>query len=202
MLIGAADRQDKIGDVLALAKDDKETVAVRQAAVEALGAIPTEPAVEVLDQLVNVEQPTLRTAVIQALGPSAQQRPRKGGADLGPAVQVLQKLVLGKERDLAVRHEAALVLANTRIGNEWAEIDAGKGLVIGLHPAHEGTAKPGDVGAINIELAVTKPLEDVVADIVKAKATVGPIANWPDVRLVAVEDPDRNAIMLAQVLHH
>lgn len=106
------------------------------------------------------------------------------------------------DRAIAFYVDTLGLALRTRIGNEWAEIDAGKGLVIGLHPAHEGTAKPGDVGAINIELAVTKPLEDVVADLVKAKATVGAIANWPDVRLVAVEDPDRNAIMLAQVLHH
>lgn len=120
VLIGAADRQDKIADVLALAKDTKEPLTVRQAALTALGEVPSEKAVEALGQLADTaDQPALRTAVVQALGQHAQQRPRKGGADLAPAVQALQKLILDKQRDLAYRQEAALVLANTRIGNEW-----------------------------------------------------------------------------------
>lgn len=119
-LIGAADRQDKISDVLALAKDTKEPLPVRQAAMSALGDIPAEKAVEALAQLVDAaDQPALRTAIVQALGQHAQQRPRRGGADLAPAVQTLQSLVLDKRRDVAFRQEAALVLANTRIGNEW-----------------------------------------------------------------------------------
>jgi catechol 2,3-dioxygenase-like lactoylglutathione lyase family enzyme len=90
-----------------------------------------------------------------------------------------------------------------RIENEWAEIDAGNGLVIGLHPAHQDTAKPGDIGAINIELAVTKCLDDVVAELRAAHVDfASEIVSWPNVRLVSVRDPDRNVIMLAQVLHH
>jgi catechol 2,3-dioxygenase-like lactoylglutathione lyase family enzyme len=86
----------------------------------------------------------------------------------------------------------------TRIKNEWAEIDAGKGFVIGLHPAHSGTPEPGAAGAISIRLAVTRSLQDVVADLVKAKAASGPIVDRPDVRLVSVNDPDGNSIMLVQ----
>jgi catechol 2,3-dioxygenase-like lactoylglutathione lyase family enzyme len=105
----------------------------------------------------------------------------------------------------------------TRIGNEWAEIDAGRGLVIGLHQPHAGTKRPGDIGAINIELAVTKPLEDVLREVraarraLTAKADgafgqgdpyfIGEIESWPNVRLVPVSDPDRNVVTLAQVLH-
>jgi catechol 2,3-dioxygenase-like lactoylglutathione lyase family enzyme len=90
-----------------------------------------------------------------------------------------------------------------RIENEWAEIDAGNGLGISLHSAHQATARPGDIGAINIELAVTKSLDDVVAELRAAHVDfASEIVSWQNVRLVSVRDPDRHVIMLAQVLHH
>lgn len=91
----------------------------------------------------------------------------------------------------------------TRIGNEWAEVDAGEGLVIGLHPARPPqTVKPGTAGAINIELRVTGRLEDTIAAIrARGVTTFGEIQNYENVRLVSVSDPDGNTILLAQVLH-
>lgn len=91
----------------------------------------------------------------------------------------------------------------TRIGGEWAEIDAGDGLVIGLHPARPPeTPPPGAAGAINIELRVTESLEEVVADLGGRGVTFnGPILDYENVRLASLSDPDGNAILLAQVLH-
>lgn len=48
-----------------------------------------------------------------------------------------------------------------RIADEWAEVDAGKGLTIGLHPASPRTVSPGTTGAINIELGAQMPLEQL-----------------------------------------
>lgn len=91
----------------------------------------------------------------------------------------------------------------TRIGDEWAEIDANEGLIIGLHPARPPqTVKPGTAGAVNIELRVTGPLEDVVATIkARGVTTFSAIQDYENVRLVSVSDPDGNVILLAQVLH-
>ena len=91
-----------------------------------------------------------------------------------------------------------------RIAGEWAEIDAGKGLVVGLHPARPpDTVQAGTIGAINIELAASTSLDDVVAGLAaRGVQFAGAIQNYPNVRLVSVKDPDNNAILLAQVLNH
>jgi len=91
----------------------------------------------------------------------------------------------------------------TRIGSEWAELDAGNGLVLGLHPAHPpDTVAPGVAGAINVELLVTKPLKDVVAalEVLGAKFK-GSIEEYENVHLAWLFDPDGNAVVLAQQIN-
>ena len=88
-----------------------------------------------------------------------------------------------------------------RIKNEWAEIDAGGGLTLGLHPAHEGSAQPGASGAINIELAVDDLDAQVAVLRERGVRFVGEIQNYENVRLATFLDPDQNALLLAQVLH-
>lgn len=90
-----------------------------------------------------------------------------------------------------------------RVGTTWAEIDAGDGLIIGLHPAAPpDTVAAGTVGAINIELRVTEPME-VVIDALKQRGAefTGPIKEYEAVRIASFYDPDRNVIVLGQVLH-
>lgn len=88
----------------------------------------------------------------------------------------------------------------TRIGNEWAEIDAGDGMVIGLHPANPPTTvKPSSVGAINVELKVVGSLDDVVGALKERGVRFqGSIAEYENVRLATFTDPDGNVILLAQ----
>lgn len=91
----------------------------------------------------------------------------------------------------------------TRVDDSWAEIDAGSGLTIGLHPARvPDTVAAGTVGAINIELRVTVPLEEVITAM-KSRGVQfnGEILEYENVRLASVSDPDQNVILLAQVLH-
>jgi catechol 2,3-dioxygenase-like lactoylglutathione lyase family enzyme len=92
----------------------------------------------------------------------------------------------------------------SRVEGKWAEIDAGKGLVVGLHPARPPeTVKAGTIGAISIELAASTSLDDVVVGLAaRGVQFAGAIQNYPNVRLVSVKDPDNNAILLAQVLNH
>jgi predicted enzyme related to lactoylglutathione lyase len=106
-------------------------------------------------------------------------------------------------RAVAFYTSALGLVLRTRIGGEWAEIDAGKGLVIGLHPARPPvTPAPGVGGAINIELNVTQPLENVVAALQQRGVPFnGPIQNYENVRIASFSDPDGNALMLSQVLH-
>lgn len=90
-----------------------------------------------------------------------------------------------------------------RIANEWAEVDAGKGLTIGLHPASSTTVKPGTAGAINIELGAKVPIERLKELLMSRGVTfIGTIESYPNVRLARLMDPDGNVLLLAQVLHH
>lgn len=90
----------------------------------------------------------------------------------------------------------------TRVGTEWAEIDAGRGLVVGLHRARPPeTASAGQRGAINIEIAASRPLEQVVAEMTARGARFrGEIVKYEAVWLASLLDPDENEILLAQVL--
>jgi catechol 2,3-dioxygenase-like lactoylglutathione lyase family enzyme len=94
------------------------------------------------------------------------------------------------------------MLLRARVADEWAELDAGNGLIIGLHPARPPeTPEPGTIGAINIELAVGKELEEVVNELKAAAVSFkGEIQNYRNVRLATLLDPDGNGIVLAQQL--
>jgi len=90
-----------------------------------------------------------------------------------------------------------------RAGNDWAEIDAGPGLIIGLHPAEPGsTPEPGVRGSVAIGLNVTRPLEEVVEELGQRGVSFpGPIVDDEHVRLAFCNDPDGNPLYLAQVMH-
>lgn len=109
------------------------------------------------------------------------------------------------DMDTAVTfYTAALGLKlKTRIGNEWAEIDAGEGLIIGLHLARPPeTVAAATIGAINIELRVTQKMERVVETLSKRGVIFqGEILNYENVRIASLLDPDSNVIILAEVLH-
>ncbi len=106
------------------------------------------------------------------------------------------------DRAVAFYTEAVGLKLRNRVGTTWAEIDAGKGLIIGLHLASPPDTVPaGTRGAINIELAVTEPMEEVVEALTQRGVVfTGPIKNYEAVRIASFYDPDRNVIVLGQVL--
>src|SRR4051812_18051849 len=59
-----------------------------------------------------------------------------------------------------------LTLVN-RIANEWAEIDAGTGFIIGVHPARPPVTRPAISGSINIEFRAIGTLEATVLTLQK-----------------------------------
>lgn len=111
--------------------------------------------------------------------------------------------VSNMDRAVAFYTDAVGLKLRNRVGTTWAEIDAGKGLIIGLHPASPpDTPAAGTPGAINIELAVTEPMEVVIAALTaRGVQFSGPIKEYEAVRIASFSDPDGNAIMLGQVLH-
>ncbi len=48
-----------------------------------------------------------------------------------------------------------------RVGDHYAKVDAGDGLILGLHPVGPDSPTPGASGAITVTLGVTGPLEEV-----------------------------------------
>ena len=106
------------------------------------------------------------------------------------------------DRSVRFYVESLGLTLKVRIADEWAEIDAGDGLIIGLHPANPGSVPVGSRGAINIELKVMLPLEQVVEALASRGVKFdGAILNYENVRLITLLDPDANAILLAQILN-
>src|SRR5207253_10640482 len=75
-----------------------------------------------------------------------------------------------------------------RFGDEWACVDAGNGLLIGLHAKGDGTGDRTTVG-----LCVAEPIESVVATLKdRGVRFEGPILELPMVKLAFLADPDGN----------
>ena len=88
-----------------------------------------------------------------------------------------------------------------RFGDEYASIDLGKGIAIGLHPSRNpNSPKPGNKGAIQVGFSVDGSLDDFVKDL-QAKGVVfrGPIVDDNQVRLAYFGDPDDNDLYLIEV---
>jgi catechol 2,3-dioxygenase-like lactoylglutathione lyase family enzyme len=88
-----------------------------------------------------------------------------------------------------------------RWGDEYAGIDLGNGLAIGLHPARNPhSPKPGSSGSIQIGFAVDRSLDDVVNDLLSRGVIFrGPIIDDVQVRLAFFGDPDGNDLYLVEV---
>lgn len=86
-----------------------------------------------------------------------------------------------------------------RYGDHYAQVDAGKGLTLGLHPAGPGSPKPGARGAVLITFGVTDAIEKEV-DALEARGVRfdGPVKEDDPVKLAYFADPDGNALCLCE----
>jgi predicted enzyme related to lactoylglutathione lyase len=105
------------------------------------------------------------------------------------------------DRAVAFYTKALRLPLSGRWGDEYAAIDLGKGIGIGLHPArgpHSPT--PGSSGSIQIGFAVGGSLDDAVKEL-QSRGVVfrGPIVDDVQVRLALFGDPDGNALYLTEV---
>lgn len=84
-----------------------------------------------------------------------------------------------------------------RAANHWAEVDAGKGFVIGLHPERPGRT-PGSSGAVQIGVLVTARLEEVLATLSsRGVDVVGGVTDaGPGMRFATIRDMDDNELYL------
>jgi predicted enzyme related to lactoylglutathione lyase len=92
-----------------------------------------------------------------------------------------------------------LKLSN-RFGNDWATVEAGKGLTIGLHPASPKYPAPGTKGAMMLGLEIDEPIDGVVARLSQKGAQIkGAIMREESGNFVHLQDPDGNEIYLWEI---
>jgi len=88
-----------------------------------------------------------------------------------------------------------------RAGDHWASIDAGKGFMLGLHPAGPHSPTPGVNGGLQIGLNVTGPLEPLMETLgARGVKFNGEIVNDEQggIRLAFFNDPDGNEVYLCE----
>lgn len=86
-----------------------------------------------------------------------------------------------------------------RAAGDWAQIDAGQGLLIGLHSAAHGGPTPGTMGSISVGFAVTGPIDGVI-ETLRGRGVQfrGPVSDQGFVKLAFFADPDGNPLYLAE----
>jgi catechol 2,3-dioxygenase-like lactoylglutathione lyase family enzyme len=86
-----------------------------------------------------------------------------------------------------------------RAGDHWAELDAGGGFHLGLHPASARGPGPGTAGGITVGLAVNEPIVEVVEKLTSRGVSFqGPVRDDGGIRLAFFTDPDGNQLYLAE----
>ncbi|HSU58931.1 MAG TPA: VOC family protein [Bryobacteraceae bacterium] len=87
-----------------------------------------------------------------------------------------------------------------RFGDNWATVEAGKGLTIGLHPASPKYPVPGTKGAMMLGLEIDEAIH-IVVDRLKEKGVKinGVIVRDESGNFAHFEDPDGNEIYIWEV---
>lgn len=108
--------------------------------------------------------------------------------------------VMVSNMDASVRFytEVLGMKLTNRFGDHWATVDAGKGLIIGLHPASPKYPAPGTQGSMLIGLEIDEPIQRIVDRLhVKGVRFLGPVIKDEGAGSFAdFEDPDGNRIYL------
>jgi catechol 2,3-dioxygenase-like lactoylglutathione lyase family enzyme len=86
-----------------------------------------------------------------------------------------------------------------RAGDHWAQIDAGRGLTLGLHMAPHGGPSPGTNGSITVGFLVARPLDDVAQELERRGVAVRCPPSDGAARLAFFSDPDGNSLYAAEV---
>lgn len=115
---------------------------------------------------------------------------------------VMTVFVSDMDRAVAFYAETLGLTLKGRWGDKWASLDAGDGLMIGLHPKSDNAPPPGTSGAISIGLNVTRPIAEVRAALQgKGVAFRGPVVEDAEggILLAFFGDPDGNDLYLYEM---
>ncbi|MGA1202961.1 MAG: VOC family protein [Planctomycetota bacterium] len=87
-----------------------------------------------------------------------------------------------------------------RAGDHWAEVDAGGGLRLGLHPETPHAPPPGTAGSLAIGLRVTDTMESAIEALEERGVLLeGAIREDDAVRFLPFSDPDGNPLYLFEL---
>ncbi len=87
-----------------------------------------------------------------------------------------------------------------RFGDHWATVEAGRSLVIGLHPRSPKHPEPGTHGAIMLGLQIDEPIDRVLSRLAgRGVRITGDIIRSGRDNFAGIEDLDGNAIYLWEV---
>ena len=83
-----------------------------------------------------------------------------------------------------------------RFGDHWATVQAGKTLVIGLHPWSANYPPPGTKGSVQIGLVVSRdePIEELAARLRRHGVDVSDTIKSAEANYMTFTDPDGNPI--------
>lgn len=108
-------------------------------------------------------------------------------------------LVADLDRALRFYVETLGFKLRVRASDDWAEVDAGGGLVLGLHRAGGEGARPGVRGSISVGLDVNQPIAEVVEVLSNRGVQFhGLVREEGAVKLAFFGDPDGNALYLVE----
>jgi len=109
------------------------------------------------------------------------------------------------ERALEFYRDVLGLKLTYQAGPHYAEVDAGKGFSIGLHPPSPMAKPPGTLGSIQLGFTVAQPIEQVVKQLqargvkFRKSSAGGTIEDDSAVRLAFFTDPDGNELYLCEV---
>jgi len=110
--------------------------------------------------------------------------------------------VFVSDMDRAVRFytEVLGLRLTNRFGDNWATVEAGKGLTIGLHPASPKYPAPGTKGSMVLGMEIDESIERAVSRLSERGVRIqGAVVQGESGRFVHLEDPDGNEIYLWEV---
>lgn len=100
--------------------------------------------------------------------------------------------------DIAIRFytEVLGLKLTNRFGNQWATVQAGQTLVIGLHPWSSKHPRPGTRGSVQIGLFLSpdETIGDLAARLRKHGVAVSDVIKAEEANYVSFTDPDGNPI--------
>jgi len=106
-------------------------------------------------------------------------------------------IVQDMDRSIRFYTEVLGLKLTNRFGNDWATVNAGEALTIGIHPASAKYPVPGTKGAIILGLDIDVPIEKAVSRLAQHGVTIkGSIVHSEPGNFANLEDPDGNEIYL------